>query len=97
MSTPDIQYFAEDGTWVKPAGAVRADIVLQAGGNGAVTGAGPVCVGRGPDGALTVTAIPADDLPDLVEVVIGRCFSTRGRDGYALIVTHLADEEGGQQ
>lgn len=37
MSRPDIQYFDSDGTWVKPPGAVRADIVLQAGGGGAVT------------------------------------------------------------
>src|ERR1017187_10540007 len=97
MSRPDIQYFAEDGTWVKPPGAVRADIVLQAGGGGAVTGAGPVCAGRGPDGELTVRAIPADDLPGLVEVVVGRGGRPGGRDGNALIITHLADEKAGEQ
>jgi hypothetical protein len=91
---PDIRYFAEDGAWVKPSGAVRVDIVLQAGGGGAVTGAGPVCAGRGPDGALTVHAIPADELPGLVEVRAGRGGSPGGRDGYALIVTHLT--EGGR-
>jgi hypothetical protein len=89
MGKPEIQYFDRDGTWVKPSGAVRVDIVLQAGGGGAVTGVGPVCVGRGPDGALTVHAIPADELPGLVEVLIGRGGSPGGRDGYALIITHL--------
>jgi hypothetical protein len=97
MSKPDIQYFAEDGTWVKPPGAVRADIVLQAGDAGAVTGAGPVCAVRGADGELTVRAIPADDLPHEVQIEIGRGGRPGGRDGYALIVTHLADEEAGQQ
>lgn len=90
MSKPDIQYFAADGTWVKPPGAVRADIVLQAGGGGAVTGAGPVCAGRGPDGALTVHAVPAGDLPDVMSVLIGKGGRPGGRDGYALIVTHLS-------
>jgi hypothetical protein len=29
MSTTDIQRFAESGTWVKPAGAVRVDIIVK--------------------------------------------------------------------
>lgn len=33
VSNPDIQYFAVSGTWVKPEGAVRVDVVI-AGGDG---------------------------------------------------------------
>lgn len=34
--TPDIRYFPGSGTWVKPEGAVRVDIVLK-GGEGVVS------------------------------------------------------------
>jgi hypothetical protein len=37
---PDIQYFEVDGTWVKPPGAVRVDIVLKGGDGGNATDAG---------------------------------------------------------
>jgi hypothetical protein len=89
MSKPDIQYFAEDGTWVKPPGAVRADIVLQAGGGaGLVTALG--CGMRGKDGEITVCSIPASELPAVVSVLIGKGGRPGGRDGYALIITHLS-------
>jgi hypothetical protein len=42
-----------------------------------------------------VHAIPADDLPDLVEVLIGKGGRPGGRDGYALIVTHLIGDTSG--
>lgn len=92
MSKPDIQYFDSDGTWTKPPGAVRADVVLQAGGGGytvSPTGFG----GRGYHGELTVKAIPAGELPSHVQVTIGRGGRPGGRDGYALIITHLAPDE----
>jgi len=31
VSKPDIQYFTEDGTWVKPPGAKRVTVVLKGG------------------------------------------------------------------
>ena len=88
MSKPDIQYFAEDGTWVKPPGAVRADVVLQGAGGGGGFWYG----GHGQDGEIVVRSLPADDLPGLVPVTIGHGGRPGGRDGYALIVTHLNGE-----
>ena len=151
MSRPDLQYFEEDGTWVKPPGAVRVDIVLKAGGafgmpaaddsrtpwqvdrdraeeTGAWPGSwgpfhrhfandavhrdgGPECDQPGtprrvyvfdPDAlaaheaavAQWVRSIPAADLPELVSVEVGKGGRPGGRDGYALIITHLKE---GQQ
>jgi len=87
MSKPDIQYFAEDGTWVKPPGAVRVDVVLQGAGSGA---SGIV---SGESGEISVRSIPAGGLADLVPVEIGKGGRPGGRDGYALIVTHLDGEQ----
>ena len=87
MTKPDIQYFDSDGTWVKPAGAVRADVVLQGAGGGALAGG----FLSGDDAEITVRSIPAGDLPDQVIITIGHGGRPGGRDGYALIVTHLAD------
>ena len=97
-SRPDIQYFAGDGTWVKPARAVRADIVLQAAGGGAahVTAdglQGGVHVRGGRDGEIKVQSIPASLLPDLVSVEIGKGGRPGGRDGYVLVITHLSNGE----
>lgn len=44
MTSPDIQYFGEDGTWVKPAGAARVDVVARGGDGGSAMG------GKGGDG-----------------------------------------------
>ena len=64
MSKPDIQYFDRSGTWTKPAGAVRADVVLQCSGGGAALVAGGYV--NGEDGEITVRSIPAGELPDEV-------------------------------
>jgi hypothetical protein len=31
VSTPDIQYFGSDGTWIKPSRAARVDVIVQGG------------------------------------------------------------------
>lgn len=86
--TPDIQFFGTSGTWVKPPLAVRVDIVLKGGEAGAVPVLG---VNVGQAGELLAQSYAASDLPDRVEVEVGKGGRPGGRDGYALIVTHLAD------
>ena len=39
MTKPDVQHFTEDGTWVKPPGAVRVDVTIK-GGDGESGGPG---------------------------------------------------------
>jgi hypothetical protein len=115
---PDVQYFAEDGTWVKPPGAGRVDVVLQGGAGARATAGGAgegggatfidhECIpaagatarttARSPQdgsrGILGVMSFDAADLPDAVEVTVGKGGRPGGRDGYALIVTHLNGPE----
>jgi hypothetical protein len=82
---PDMQYFDVSGTWVKPNGAAAVDVMLCGAGSGS---SGLV---DGEDGGLTVRRYLADDLPGELQVSIGRGGRPGGRDGYALIVTHLAE------
>jgi hypothetical protein len=87
-SRPDIQYFDRSGVWTKPPRAVRADVILQGAGGGAAFW-GQAALRPGKDGAITVQSIPAGELPAEVPVTVGRGGRPGGRDGYALIITHL--------
>jgi hypothetical protein len=84
---PEIQYFAESGTWVKPEGAVRVDIMLRGSGDEAAISVVGTKIGT--PGELLASSFDASDLPDTVEVEVGKGGRPGGRDGYALIVTHL--------
>lgn len=50
----------------------------------------------GDSGTLSVMSYAAGDLPATLEVEVGKGGRPGGRDGYALVVTHLAGEEGGE-
>lgn len=51
----------------------------------------PSSAPAGSPGSLSVDSFAADDLPDTIEVEVGKGGRPGGRDGYALIVTHLAE------
>ena len=88
-TVPDIQYFSASGLWVKPEHATRVDVVLQgAGGGGGLNPDGYIC-SNGESGDIRVSSFPADALPGEVEVTVGKGGRHGGRDGYALIVTHM--------
>lgn len=85
----DVQYFPASGTWVKPPGAVRVDMVLAGAGSGAV---GTM---DGQPGERTEASFPADELPDTLDVIIGKGGRGTdgggdGADGCVIIRTHLA-------
>jgi len=94
VSRPDLQYFETGGTWVKPPGAIRVDIVLQAAGGGSASVIadglqGGVYVGGGRNGQIKVQSIAASLLPDLVSVTVGKGGRPAGQDGYVLVITHV--------
>lgn len=102
MSEPEIQYFGESGTWIKPPGAVRVDYLIRAGGGGGSVGFGEM--GRdGEGGAVHSGSFDPDRLPERVEVEIGQggrgaalgsVKAGDGAAGFALFVTHLAVADG---
>jgi hypothetical protein len=110
-SDPAIRFFREDGTWFKPAGAVRVDVVLRGGDGGSPTGTRggdgggasytsaliiptdsvlyPDPAGR--HGRFGVMSYAAEDLPDQLQVTVGKGGRPDGQDGYVLIITHLEE------
>jgi hypothetical protein len=98
-TTPDIQYFPASGTWVKPEGAIRSDVVLCASGAGGALAFGGGVGQDGGDGEITVQSFAADDLPAELTVTVGKGgrgagAAGDGADGYALVITHVAAPEG---
>ena len=106
MSSPDIQYFSEDGTWVKPPGADRVTVVLKGGDStlaGSGNGGGAFFEFRpaGGGGGAGIAAAPAHGSGDgelaahsLRAGGLPPEVDVRvGEGGFALIVTHLTEGE----
>jgi hypothetical protein len=76
-------------TWIGAADAVftRAYIGTKINPNGYV-------VSNGEPGEIRVNSFDAGELADTVEVTIGKGGRPGGRDGYALIITHLDGQAG---
>lgn len=72
-------------------GYLAASSYVAASGSTAVGGLGKSVPAT--EAEIVTQSFAADDLPDEVAVEIGRGGSPGGRDGYALIMTHLADGE----
>ncbi|HEY2086718.1 MAG TPA: hypothetical protein VGH54_11940 [Mycobacterium sp.] len=86
--TPEIQYFGQGGTWVKPPRAVAVDVTVCAADTDGVLGDGSCKYVLGNESEPNVRRFPAGELPDSLTVSV----HLGGRDGYALIVTHFADD-----
>lgn len=78
-SGQDIQVFPDSGIWHKPLGAIRVDLVLQGGD------------APGSVGESRSVSFPANELPDHVDVEIGKGGQPGTANGYALIVTQLRE------
>lgn len=108
MST-DVQHFTEDGTWVKPPGAVRVEVTLKGGDGGASTAY--VRGGRygGATGGTDVAVAghvraPWLDKPGTEGATVTRSFAaddlpalmpvTVGQPGgFASVITHLREPD----
>jgi hypothetical protein len=89
MSDMDVQEFRESGTWHKPPRAIQVDALIVAAGGGGSPGR------DGENGEVLRKSWPAGELPDTMEVEIGKGGRGRGggrdgADGYAEFITHLA-------
>lgn len=79
LETPrvDVQTFAADGVWKKPAGATVVSVALVSGGGGGGSGRRGAAAtvrcggGGGGGGAMQAATIPADLLPSTVNVTVG--------------------------
>ncbi len=91
------------GVGTGPAGQSSGATVIGGSGGGAShigdyprhASAAASSHGSGTPGTLSVVRLDADDLPDTVEVTVGKGGRPGGRDGYALIIAHV-DTVGGQ-
>jgi hypothetical protein len=87
MSNLDVQLFREDGTWIKPPGAVTVDVILAGtDAGGYQTGHGVAASGKSSDllfrrGEISAVVLRADELPDQMPVTVGAAGRGTGGSG----------------
>jgi hypothetical protein len=85
---PERAIFRQNGTWTKPAEAKSVDMFLVAGGGGGGSGGG------GENGGTAAHSYDAADLPDQMEVIVGKGGrgvggGSDGTDGVVVVITHF--------
>jgi hypothetical protein len=93
----DFQFFATSGTWRKPPGATRTDVVVKgAGGGGGIGEDGTIVPGS--EGEIVVERFSSDELPEIAQIRIGEggvgatmgdVKAPDGQPGYAVVITYL--------
>lgn len=94
---PNIQFFRESGTWHRPEGTVRVEVMIKGGdGGGSVDEAGRIIPGQ--EGELVIRQLTADEVGETAQIKIGEAGrggsrgnikAPDGNVGYAVVVAYF--------
>lgn len=88
-----MQFFRESGTWHRPEGAVRVEVMAKGGDAGSSVGPdGKIIPGQ--EGEVVITMLTAEEAGESAPIEIGKGgagggHAPGGTDGYMVVVTYF--------